>query len=115
LKTTIINRILAYNTPIQTIGIAGIAYNPGGLDLTNSIGLAIARDMVELGYKVSVFDPASKFLLKQEDEQFKIMETLDELVIASDAIVIGTMWPEISAWYRSYKGNKPIEVADWRK
>jgi nucleotide sugar dehydrogenase len=115
LKTTIINRILAYNTPIQSIGIAGVAYNPGGLDITNSIGLAIARDMCALGDQVNVFDPASKFLLKQEDEQFKIISSLDDLVMVSDAIIVGCMWNEIKSWYREYKGSKPVEVADWRK
>ena len=99
----------------KKVAILGVAYNPKGLDTTNSIGLSVARALSTTSVpSVNVFDPASKWLLKQEDEKFKIVNTIADAVQDADVVIIGTMWDEIKEWYNKNDSGKVL-VLDWRK
>lgn len=96
------------------VAILGVTYNPKGLDVTNSIGLALWRHQRSMGRAVRLHDPAYAFipLLPGGDEGFLVEADVKSVVDWADVVVVGTLWDE----YRIQQpwGDKPRLVIDWR-
>lgn len=95
------------------VAILGVVYNPDALDITGSIGLLLANKGKKYGWEVNVFDPASKYVLKDKEEIFKISNSIDDAVNDASCAIIGCMWPEIKMWKKTAK--IPVYTTDWRK
>lgn len=107
-EKTMLNLMTELHQERDKIAILGITYNPGGLDLTGSVGLEIARKWG----KVSVYDPATKYLLKQENETFHIANSIQEAIDGAKIVVVGCKWPEIIEWMEVT--TMKIITTDWR-
>ena len=93
-----------------TILLLGAAYNPGAMDTTHSLGVALYGHLKDLGWNPILHDPAAAYLeLPAGSASREIAETkLSYLVEKAHAIVFCTDWPE----YRDLdtKGKPTVDL-----
>lgn len=81
-----------------TVGILGLAYKPDTAVIEESQGVALAVRLMELGYRVVIFDPlaleAAKAVL---GPKVLAASSAEACAAAADLLVIATPWPAFSA------------------
>lgn len=101
----------------QRIAVLGLAYKPNTNVVDESQGIAIARQLVEKGFQVSVFDPvateSAKVLLGNAVEY---ASNVADCVRGAAAIVIATDWPEFrSVYFQTASATPRPQIIDgWR-
>lgn len=101
--------IFKYGTSPK-VGILGLTYNPKGLDVTNSTGVALWNDLKRRGVKVRVTDPAHAAIPHLPGGFKGVEDKAAPIVEWADVIVVATLWDE----YRELATDKPKLVLDWR-
>jgi len=102
---TITENIINHNSKAK-IGILGIAYKVNTSSTKNSIALVIAKKFS--GNIIGAYDPLA--VLPQDLSNIRIFDSLNECILAADAVVILTPWPEFSTldFSQLAKENKEI-------
>lgn len=104
--------IARFGTLIDThIALLGAAFKAGTDDIRESPGLALARQLIELRARVTVYDPVAGARVRAE-ERSGIVVARSALAAArgADALVIATEWPEfatldLAAVRKAMRGN----------
>ena len=97
--------------------ILGITYNPGALDVTDSLGLAIFRIAAARGWTPHLMDPAllhfGEILLREiGDRRSDHREAQKYVTDWADGVILATPWPE----FRSLDfGTKPMLDLTWEQ
>ncbi len=81
------------------IGLLGLAFKAGTDDLRDAPSLEIADQLIAAGASVAAFDPAVTAVPRPE---LAVLESVEQVAIGSDALVIVTEWPEFARldWIR---------------
>ncbi len=93
----------------KTVGVLGISFKPNTDDTRESRSFIIIKELNKKGANVLVYDPMAKL---PEEYNAKQVETLEEIVKTSDAIIIATEWGEfkqLENMVDSLKGKIIIE------
>jgi UDP-N-acetyl-D-mannosaminuronic acid dehydrogenase len=88
---------MAKDISFNKIGVLGIGFKPDTDDIRDSQILIVMKDLVEIGFDVSYFDPYAK----SDDYKF---QNLEELIDNSDILVMGTP----HKMFTNLKLDKPI-------
>jgi UDPglucose 6-dehydrogenase len=80
----------------KTIGLLGLAFKPETDDLRDAPALEIARQLLEMGARVKVYDPVANEACRKQHPDLRIeyAETALSLAEDCDALVIVTEWEE---------------------
>ncbi|HKX33336.1 MAG TPA: UDP-glucose/GDP-mannose dehydrogenase family protein [Blastocatellia bacterium] len=80
----------------KTIGLLGLAFKPETDDLRDAPALEIARQLLEMGARVKVYDPIANEACRRQHPELKIEYAADTVNLAEDcdALVIVTEWEE---------------------
>ncbi len=78
----------------KTIGIMGVAFKPGTDDIRESQAIPISRELIKRGAKILAHDPEAASNMKKLFPEIVFMNTPEEVVKKSDAVLIVTGWPE---------------------
>ena len=81
----------------KTVTLLGAAFKPGTDDLREAPAMYIARQLLEEGARVRVYDPVA---LPRVKEHLPEAETVDDAITAlrgAHAVVVCTEWPEVAA------------------
>ena len=98
----------------EKVGVLGLSYKPRTNVVEQSQSLMIARRLGELGYKVSVFDPAAmESARKVLGDSVQYSRSAEDCVRSSDLVVLATPWPEFQKLNaRLFKGKAVLDC--WR-
>lgn len=101
----------------RRIAVLGLAYKPHTNVVDESQGVAIALELADKGFDVSVFDPvanepARRFL----GDAVRYASSVAECVRGAAIIVIATGWPEFSSVFQQTENSnpRPIVIDGWR-
>lgn len=81
----------------KTIGLMGVAFKPGTDDIRESQAIPIFEELRKRGAKVVAHDPEAAANMKRLFPEILFMDTPEEVVTNSDAVLIITGWPEHTA------------------
>jgi UDPglucose 6-dehydrogenase len=84
------------NTNIK-IGILGLSFKPGSDDVRDTPSAKIINQLIKVGYKdITGYDPVAidEFRRYYPNINIKYNNSYKDLIVASDALVITTAWPE---------------------
>lgn len=101
----------------QRIAVLGLAYKPNTNVVEESQGVAIARQLFDKGFQVSVFDPvatdSARALL---GDAVHYASSILDCVRGAAVIVIATDWPEFQSIYYQTAGAtpRPQIIDGWR-
>jgi UDPglucose 6-dehydrogenase len=105
----------------QVITVLGTAFKSGTSDIRRSPGIKIVSLLLDLGYKVKIYDPQAfqetLDYYKEKEISPSIYTSLREAVIDADAVIIATEWKEFSEYNLStYKilmsGNTIVDAVN---
>ena len=86
---------LLHNVPGKEVGILGLAFKPHTNSVAQSSAVQLARRLTALGAHVRAYDPVAIPEARQElNGSVKYCETAYAAAEGSDALVVGTGWPE---------------------
>lgn len=103
---SIIKAACADSLSSTRIGILGIAFKDNTDDLRESQSLKLINALVELGARISVYDP----VVKKRILGVTRTETADECITASDVVIVATEWPEFKKLPESARDKIVIDV-----
>ncbi len=107
---------LGFRVP-DRIAILGLAYKPHTNVVEESQGVAIARQLAQKGFEVSVFDPlATESAKKLLGDEVQYAASIAECGRGAAVIVIATDWPEFgSIFYQTANSTpRPVILDGWR-
>jgi UDPglucose 6-dehydrogenase len=80
----------------KTIGLLGLAFKPETDDLRDAPALEIARQLLEMGARIKVYDPIAAQACRNQQPDLKVEYADNALSLAEDcdALVIVTEWEE---------------------
>jgi UDPglucose 6-dehydrogenase len=80
----------------RTIALLGLSFKPGTDDLRDAPSLQIAERLLQIGARVSVYDPIAMEACKQQHPTLKLQYCSSPLdaVTGADAVVLITEWDE---------------------
>jgi UDPglucose 6-dehydrogenase len=80
----------------RTIALLGLSFKPGTDDLRDAPSLQIAERLLQIGARVSVYDPIAMEVCKQQHPTLKLQycSSALEAVTGADAVVVITEWDE---------------------
>lgn len=81
----------------KTIGMMGVAFKPGTDDIRESQAIPIFKELRKRGANVVAHDPQAAENMKKLFPEIVFMNTPEEVVKKSDAVLIVTGWPEHTA------------------
>jgi UDPglucose 6-dehydrogenase len=81
----------------KQIAVLGLAFKPNTNSVAASASIAITRKLIEKGARINAFDPAAMQQAKLELTTVNYCESAYAAAEGSDAVVIGTNWPEFKA------------------
>lgn len=93
---SLIGKLAKYNTETN-ITILGITFKPNTCDLRESPALKIAKSLLKVGYRVSIYDPKAKKEAAHVLHEAKFFNNINDAVLNSDIILACTEWQEFSA------------------
>ena len=99
------------------VAILGLAYKPHTNVVEESQGVAIARQLVNKGYDVSVYDPvATDPARKYLDGAVRYAGSTADCMHGASVVVIATDWPEFrSVFYQTANSTpRPLVIDGWR-
>lgn len=99
-----------------TAGLLGLSYKPYTEVIEESQAVAIARQLLDAGARVAVYDPAAMpGAARQLSGNIAFAASMRECVGQSDVLAITTPWPEFAALTAEDFANGPEFVIDcWR-
>lgn len=74
------------------VAVLGLMYNPGGFDLTLSLGEAISNALMEGEIPVLAYDPAAQYFPYAFN--FPLGDSAQETIEHSNVVVVATLWDE---------------------
>jgi UDPglucose 6-dehydrogenase len=101
----------------ERVAVLGLAYKPDTNVVEESQGVAIARQLVQKGFEVSVFDPvATESARGLLGEAVHYAASIADCVRGAAVIVVATDWPEFrSVFYRTANAvPRPMIIDGWR-
>ena len=80
----------------KTIGLLGLAFKPNTDDLRDAPALDVARQLLKMGARVKAYDPIAMPHCREQhpDLDLHYAESVEELAIGCDALVLITEWNE---------------------
>ncbi|ABF39307.1 UDP-glucose/GDP-mannose dehydrogenase [Candidatus Koribacter versatilis Ellin345] len=99
----------------REVGILGLAFKPNTNCVAGSVSLSLARGLISRGARVRAYDPVAIPEAQRElNDVVHFCQTAYEAAEGSDALVVGTGWPEFRAldWQRVKKLLKTPVVFD---
>jgi UDPglucose 6-dehydrogenase len=78
----------------KSIAILGLTYKPGTDTLRRSLAIELCRELVKKGASVQAYDPIVA-TLPPDLTAVTLSRNLEEVVVARDAAVVCTEWPQI--------------------
>jgi UDPglucose 6-dehydrogenase len=99
----------------REVGILGLAFKPNTNCIAGSVSLSLARGLISKGARVRAYDPVAIPDAQRElNDVVHFCQTAYEAADGSDALVVGTGWPEFRAldWQRMKKLLKSPVVFD---
>ena len=99
----------------REVGILGLAFKPNTNCIAGSVSLSLARGLVSKGARVRAYDPVAIPDAQRElNDVVHFCQNAYEAAEGSDALVVGTGWPEFRAldWQRMKKLLKNPVVFD---
>lgn len=99
------------------VAVLGLAYKPHTNVVEESQGIAIARQLTERGYEVSVYDPvALEAASKCLGSGVEYAASIADCIRAASVVIIATDWPEFrSVFHQVAKSNpRPLILDGWR-
>lgn len=87
----------------REVGILGLAFKPNTNCIAGSVSLSLARGLISKGARVRAYDPVAIPEAQRElNDVVHFCQTAYEAAEGSDALVVGTSWPEFRAldWQR---------------
>jgi UDPglucose 6-dehydrogenase len=90
----------------REVGILGLAFKPNTNCIAGSVSLSLARGLISKGARVRAYDPVAIPEAQRElNDVVHFCQTAYEAAEGSDALVVGTGWPEFRAldWQRVKK------------
>jgi UDPglucose 6-dehydrogenase len=103
--------------PTRRVAVLGLAYKPHTNVVDESQGIAIARQLADKDFEVTVFDPAAiegaRILL---GGAVHYATSVAECVRGAAIIVIATGWPEFSSVFQQTENStpRPLIIDGWR-
>ncbi len=97
------------------VGILGLAFKPNTNCIAGSVSLSLARGLISKGARVRAYDPVAIPEAQRElNDVVHFCQTAYEAAEGSDALVVGTSWPEFRAldWPRIKRLLKDPVVFD---
>jgi UDPglucose 6-dehydrogenase len=77
------------------IAVLGAAFKPGTDDLRESPALHLARELLDEGADVRIYDPIALAGVEREVPGATLVDDLDKALDGAHAAIVGTEWPEI--------------------
>jgi len=99
----------------REVGILGLAFKPNTNCVAGSVSLSLARGLISRGARVRAYDPVAIPDAQRElNDVVHFCQSAYEAAEGSDALVVGTGWPEFRAldWQRVKKLLKTPVVFD---
>lgn len=99
----------------REVGILGLAFKPNTNCIVGSVSLSLARGLISKGARVRAYDPVAIPEAQRElNDVVHFCQTAYEAAEGSDALVVGTGWPEFRAldWQRVKKLLKSPVIFD---
>ncbi|MNR82138.1 UDP-glucose 6-dehydrogenase TuaD [compost metagenome] len=83
----------------KTIGLMGLAFKPNTDDLRDAPALDVARQLIKMGARVKAYDPIAMPHCREQHPDLDVVyaESVDELAVGCDALVLMTEWDEFKA------------------
>ncbi|MNX98069.1 UDP-glucose 6-dehydrogenase TuaD [compost metagenome] len=83
----------------KTIGLLGLAFKPNTDDLRDAPALDVARQLLKMGARVKAYDPIAMPHCREQHPDLDIhySESVEELAVGCDALVLMTEWDEFKA------------------
>jgi UDPglucose 6-dehydrogenase len=97
------------------VGILGLAFKPNTNCIVGSVSLSLARGLISRGARVRAYDPVAIPDAQRElNDVVHFCQNAYEVAEGSDALVVGTSWPEFRAldWQRVKRLLKQPVVFD---
>jgi UDPglucose 6-dehydrogenase len=93
----------------KSIAILGLTYKPGTDTLRRSLAIELCRELVKKGASVQAYDPIVA-TLPPDLTAVTLSRNLEEVVVARDAAVVCTKWPQIreADWGEILSSSKGI-------
>ena len=82
------------NPPTTKIALFGLTYKPGTDTLRRSRAVELAKQLEEIGFQVSAYDPFVKDLSEEPSLQIKLSQDPAEALRNADGLVVCTKWPQ---------------------
>jgi UDPglucose 6-dehydrogenase len=101
----------------RRVAILGLAYKPNTNVVEESQGVAIARQLAEKGFEVSVFDPvAAEPGKRMLGDIVRYAASVAECVRDAAVIIIATDWPEFGSVFHQTLNAvpRPLIIDGWR-
>lgn len=99
----------------REVGILGLAFKPNTNCIAGSVSLSLARGLISKGARVRAYDPVAIPDAQRElNDVVHFCQTAYEAAEGSDALVVGTSWPEFRAldWQRIKRLLKDPVILD---
>jgi UDPglucose 6-dehydrogenase len=99
----------------REVGILGLAFKPNTNCIVGSVSLSLARGLISKGARVRAYDPVAIPDAQRElNDVVHFCQTAYEAAEGSDALVVGTGWPEFRAldWQRIKRLLKDPVILD---
>lgn len=99
----------------REVGILGLAFKPNTNSIAGSVSLSLARGLISKGARVRAYDPVAIPEAQRElNDVVHFCQTAYEAAEGSDALVVGTGWPEFRAldWQRMKRLLKSPVIFD---
>lgn len=83
----------------KTIGLLGLSFKPNTDDLRDAPALDVARQLLKMGARVKAYDPIAMPRCQEQHPDLDVVyaETLEDLAIGCDALVLMTEWDAFKA------------------
>jgi UDPglucose 6-dehydrogenase len=104
--------------PGDAVGILGLSYKPDTGVVEESPGVALARQLLDAGHEVHVFDPAATDAgLRVLDRRAHGRSSAAEVLAHANVVVIATPWPEFAQLpldELARDGKRAVVIDCWR-
>ena len=80
----------------KKIGQLGLAFKGDTDDVRSSVGIAMARQMMEEGAEIKAYDPKAMDKCRQDYPEIPLVEDAYEAAREVDALVIATEWSDFT-------------------
>lgn len=110
----------------KKVAILGLAFKPQSDDVRDSPALEVAWQLHQLGAVVSAYDPEARDTAHRKYPQLNIAESLDQVLLGAEIVVLLTEWPEFVSLDPHEVGNlvshkriidarNVLNLAQWRQ